>query len=278
MPFRGDPSRLTWVSFSVHTFRSDLRSYLLERGIISPTSTREQLVVLAKQDYSALSKSAVSATASASSHASAAAESAYSLASSLESAVRAYAASAQSNIASDLPASASSLASQASSSVSSASKTASNAASSASKNAGSNASSLSKNVDSGASAVSKSAQSAASDASKSASSALAQATKEIQKNFDVNKDYVFSSWKELVRRKYQEGDLTPLLTRFRLFVLFHSTAPSSESGSSTTTSSSLTTRLSAMNISSWSRTTGTLPPTLRPTGRHGLTLICATGS
>ncbi|CAO1627931.1 unnamed protein product [Parajaminaea phylloscopi] len=156
--------RVFQAAFDTWT-ESDLRSYLLERGIISPASTREQLVVLAKQDYSALSKSAVSATAEASATASAAAQSVYSLASSLESV--------------------------ASASASSVSKTASGAASSASKNA-----------NGAASSVSKSAESAASGASKSASSAYVQATKEVQRNFDVNKDYVFSTWKDSELRKW----------------------------------------------------------------------------
>lgn len=66
---------------------SDLRSYLLDRGVVSPQSTKEQLVVLAKQDYASLSASAASATAQASKAANDVAQSAYSLASSIESAV-----------------------------------------------------------------------------------------------------------------------------------------------------------------------------------------------
>ncbi len=42
--------------------RSDLRSYLLDRGVIAPTSTREQLVSLARQDYDAVRKSVNDAT------------------------------------------------------------------------------------------------------------------------------------------------------------------------------------------------------------------------
>lgn len=67
--------------------RSDLRSYLLERGIISPSSTREQLVVLAKQDYKSVRSSVEDASEYASNSASNAADQVYSAAASIQSAV-----------------------------------------------------------------------------------------------------------------------------------------------------------------------------------------------
>lgn len=78
--------RVFQATFDTWT-ESDLRSYLLDRGIISPASTKEQLVVMAKQDYDSLGSSASSATNSAASSASSLAQSVYSRASSVQSMV-----------------------------------------------------------------------------------------------------------------------------------------------------------------------------------------------
>ncbi|CAO1618319.1 unnamed protein product [Sympodiomycopsis kandeliae] len=151
---------------------SDLRAYLLERGVVSPQSTKEQLVVLAKQDYAAVSASALSATAQASKAANEAAQSAYSFASSIESV--------------------------ASASASSASAYVDGTASGISKDASKSASSASGQAASAATQASKSAQSVAAEASKSANAAYAQVTN----NFDANKDYVWSTWKDSELRKW----------------------------------------------------------------------------
>lgn len=67
---------------------SDLRSFLLDRGIVAPQSTREQLVVLAKQDYDYIRSSAASASDTAAKTASQVADQVYSAAAKVQSAVR----------------------------------------------------------------------------------------------------------------------------------------------------------------------------------------------
>lgn len=135
-------------------------------------------MTLAKQDYSKVQASALSATADASKVANDVASSVYSAASSFESAVRDYVDSAASQALSLTD-----LYYQASSSASSASKSATSVASRVSKNAPTDASSLSYEISSGASG-----------ASKSASSIYAQATAQVNKQLDDASDYVFSSW------------------------------------------------------------------------------------
>jgi hypothetical protein len=125
----------------------------LERGVVAPSSTKEQLIVLAKQDYSKIQKSAASASDAASANAQSAASSVYSAASSIESAVREYVDSGASKVyaltdlyypaLSSASSLASSVSSQASKSASSASKAATSAASSVSKAVPTDASSLS---------------------------------------------------------------------------------------------------------------------------------------
>lgn len=181
--------------------RSDLRSYLLERGIIAPTSTKEQLITLAKQDYSKVQASAIAATDAASASATSAANSVYSAASSIESAVRDYADSGASQVYSltDLYYPALSSASSFASSVSS---QASNSASSLSKSATSAASSMSKAVPTDASSLSYEISSGASGASKSASSLYAQASGSATQAINDATDYTYSSWDDSQLRKY----------------------------------------------------------------------------
>ncbi len=124
------------IVFPAH--RSDLRSYLLDQGIVAPSNTREQLVVLAKQNYKGLSSSLASAPSAASSAWYDSVASVYSAASSYESAARAAATNAASSASSyaltdlyyPVSKSASSASGQASKSASSASKVASKSASS----------------------------------------------------------------------------------------------------------------------------------------------------
>lgn len=156
---------------------------------------------MAKQDYSKIQASAISATDAAASQASSAANSVYSAASSIESAVRDYADSAASKAYSltDLyyPA-----LSSASSYVSSAASQASNSASSVSKSATSAASRMSKNVPTDASSLSYEVSSGASGASKSASSLYAQASGQASQAINDASDYVFSSWDDSRLRSY----------------------------------------------------------------------------
>lgn len=74
---------------------SDLRSFLLNRGIIAPQSTREQLAVLAKQDYDAVRATAASASGTAAKTASQIADQVYSAAANFQSFVRMEQATAQ---------------------------------------------------------------------------------------------------------------------------------------------------------------------------------------
>jgi hypothetical protein len=173
----------------------------LERGIIAPTSTKEQLVVMAKQDYGKLQSSAASATDAAASSASSVANSVYSAASVVESAVRDYSNSAVKQVYSltDLyyP-----VASSVSSYVSGASSQASKSASSLSKSASSAASSVSKNVPTDASSLSYEVSSGASGASKSASSLYAAASGQAVKAANDATDYVYSSWDDSQLRSW----------------------------------------------------------------------------
>lgn len=104
---------------------SELRSYLLEQGIISPSSKREELLVLAKQKYGTASNSASSAAGRASNSASSAA----SRASNTASSAAGRASKSASSAAGRAGSSATSLASQASSTLGSAASGASQTAS-----------------------------------------------------------------------------------------------------------------------------------------------------
>lgn len=107
--------------------RQSLRSYLLDRGIVSPSSTHEKLVQLAKSDCSMLADQVQAATDAAKTAAADSMSSAMSLASSIHSA----APTQVSSVHSKLARSASTVSSEASSTVSSLAATASKTASQA---------------------------------------------------------------------------------------------------------------------------------------------------